>query len=226
MGEAGVSMAYRPGWRQPLLRLVSFAAGLAALAVAMAGPLAAAAERLFAAHMAQLMLLMDAAAPLLVLGAPAVPHPRLLPAAWAGVAHRLLHPAVAGIAHAAVLWGWHLPGVYRATAAEPALHAPMHATFLIAGLLFWQSVVSSGRTGGFGYGAGVFWTFLTMMHAGLLGALITFAPEPLYGTALSDQQRAGLIMWIPTASIYLVAGLILAAAWLRGIAAGRLPGAE
>ena len=59
---------------------------------------------------------------------------------------------------------------------------------------------------------------MTVIHSGLLGALITLAPRPLYATyagnaafqeALADQQPAGLIMWMPMGTIYLFAALAL-----------------
>jgi len=70
--------------------------------------------------------------------------------------------------------------------------------------------------------------FATLMHGGLLGALITMAPYPLYGAylhhaepwglnPLEDQQLAGLLMWVPMGVIYLGACLLLA---------GRLIGLE
>jgi putative membrane protein len=34
-------------------------------------------------------------------------------------------------------------------------------------------------------------------------------------TPLEDQQSGGLIMWIPAGLVYLVAGLVLFAGWLR-----------
>ena len=63
------------------------------------------------------------------------------------------------------------------------------------------------------------------IQMGLLGALLVFAPNPLYvphlGTTmgfgllpLEDQQLAGLIMWVPSALPYLVGGVVLVAAWL------------
>jgi len=75
----------------------------------------------------------------------------------------------------------------------------------------------SGRHVGPAVGA----TFATLMHGGLLGALITMAPQPLYAwyrgrtelwglSALEDQQLAGLLMWVPMGLIYLAASLVLA----------------
>ena len=66
------------------------------------------------------------------------------------------------------------------------------------------------------------------MHGGLLGALLTMAPYPLYWSyrdhtellglsPLEDQQLAGLLMGVPMGLIYLGACLLLA---------GRLVGLE
>jgi len=66
----------------------------------------------------------------------------------------------------------------------------------------------------------------TIGQMGLLGALIVFAPGPLYlvhlaSTApwglspLADQQLAGLLMWVPASLPYLGVGLWLAWSSLR-----------
>jgi putative membrane protein len=102
-----------------------FAAGLAAVAVALVSPLDTLAEVLFAAHMAQHMLLVMVAAPLLVLGAPGLPLTVSLPPGWrrrlgrlrrqpAMAAGRRLvtRPVVAWGVHVGVLWAWHLPAPY------------------------------------------------------------------------------------------------------------------
>ncbi len=72
----------------------------------------------------------------------------------------------------------------------------------------------------------VLYLFTTAVHSGLLGALITLTRSvwyPAYArsagfwglTPLEDQQLGGLIMWIPACFIYVIAGVILLAAWLR-----------
>ena len=82
-----------------------------------------------------------------------------------------------------------------------------------------------GRYGRQGYGLSVFYVFLTAIHSGALGALLTVAPSPWYsyyvrqGSArqidpLGDQQLAGLLMWIPAGIIFIVLGLALFAAWM------------
>ena len=77
-----------------------------------------------------------------------------------------------------------------------------------------------------GYGAAVLYVFTTSAHSGALGAMITFANKvwyPAYAettsswglTPLEDQQLGGLIMWVPAATVYIIAGLALMAGWMR-----------
>ena len=98
------------------------------------------------------------------------------------------------------------------------------AFFLVSALLFWWSLFYV--RGQAGYGVGVLYVFTTAVHTSILGALLTFAPVtwyPAYSqralawgvSPIADQQIGGLIMWIPAGVIYLAAGLVLFAAWLR-----------
>ena len=68
--------------------------------------------------------------------------------------------------------------------------------------------------------------FFTAVQSSVLGALITFAPTAWYPsyastapawdlTALEDQQLGGLVMWVPAGLVYVLAALVLLAAWLR-----------
>jgi putative membrane protein len=62
---------------------------------------------------------------------------------------------------------------------------------------------------------------LAYMAMGLLGAILTFAPEPLYAahvvspllwglSPLSDQQLGGLLMWVPAGLPFAAWGALLA----------------
>ena len=77
-----------------------------------------------------------------------------------------------------------------------------------------------------GYGAAALYVFTTSLHSSALGALITFAHQIWYPTyaetagawglsPLEDQQLGGLIMWVPAALVYITAGLVLVAGWIR-----------
>lgn len=206
-----------------------FAGGWLALAAALVSPLHPWGNVLFSAHMAQHEIIMLAAAPLLVLGKPAVALLRGLPAAgtrsaapFARLPSRVeaAGPVAAFTIHAVVLWVWHAPPLFRAALQFGVVHAIQHTTFALAATVFWWSLVRGSP------GAAVLSLFGTALHTGILGALLTFSrtvwyPEYLATTApwgvtpLEDQQIGGLIMWVPACSVYIVAGLALFAAWLR-----------
>jgi putative membrane protein len=215
-----------------------FAAGWVVLVVALLSPVHPLSSVLFSVHMTQHELLMVVAAPLMILGRPAVACLWALPAdisrpalarlrgAGMGLVWRWSTKAiVASFVHAVALWIWHAPILFEATLASNAVHALQHATFLGSAMVFWQAVLFGERRAA-DYGLAVLYLFFTAMHSGALGALITFAANPWYPsytatagawgiTPLEDQQLGGLIMWIPAGMIYVLAGLLLFAAWLR-----------
>jgi cytochrome c oxidase assembly factor CtaG len=208
------------GWR-----IGSMVLALTALAFALLWPLDALAEASLAAHMAQHMLLMAVAAPLLAVARPDAQIAAALPRQWSrrlgsaiALWDRAARPRFAFSFHAACIWLGHAPAVIALTLSSSAFHTFHHMVLLASAILFWWAVRSRRRHPG----AGVLWIFLTMLHTGLLGALLTFAPRPLYPAyavlahdAMADQQLAGLIMWVPGGALYLLAGLVHTAAWLR-----------
>jgi putative membrane protein len=216
----------------------AFVGGWTALVVALVSPLHPWGEVLFSAHMTQHEVLMLVAAPLLVLSRPLVPFLWALPAGWrqslgAASKQRVVqtiwraatNPLVAWAIHAIALWVWHAPVLFQATLRSDLVHTLQHLSFLGSALLFWWALIH-GRRGLMGYGAAVLYLFTTSVHSGVLGALITFARTvwyPAYAgttqswglTPLEDQQLGGLIMWVPAATVYVVAGLALMVGWMR-----------
>jgi putative membrane protein len=218
-------------------QVLAFYAGQAALVVALLSPLDTLSEVLFSAHMGQHEILMLMAAPLLVMGRPGITALWALPAgvrqAVAGGLRRpgllrswrvLSGPVTVLLLHAGALWIWHVPRFFESALHSGNMHAVQHLCFFLTAVLFWWALVS-GRYGRTGYGAAVLFVFLSSLHSGLLGALITFAGRLWYPTheartqargldPLADQQLAGLLMWIPAGVIFLVLGLGFMAAWL------------
>lgn len=221
-----------------------FAAGWLLLAAAVVSPLCRMAATLASAHMLQHLILVALAPPLLILGAPwaalrtALPT-RLRTAAEdigaAGIASRLRAPTTASALYAAAIWFWHVPLFYEAALLNEAAHLSMYAVLTGTGLLFWGSLISAARRGAEAQGAAAIAMLSTVIHTGLLAALLTFAASPWYPllaaqsaswglTPLQDQQLAGLIMWVPMGFIYLAGALWMMAAWLRAVgAAGQIP---
>lgn len=184
--------------------------GWATLVVAFVSPLCALSAALFSARVAHHVLLVAVAAPLLALASP-----------WR-TARILAFPSLWLLLHAFTLWFWHAPMPYEAALRSDALYWVMQISLLLSAVLFWSSVLS-GRHSGV---TAPLMLLAAMMQMGLLGALITFAPRPLYAShflstepfglsALSDQQLAGLIMWAPGALPYFLAALAMVAMALR-----------
>lgn len=215
-----------------------------ALVVALISPLDGLSAALFSAHMAQHMLLILIAAPLLVLGEPgtallwALPlggrrgvghwwqRRRGLRAFWHGCSRLGAAWAIA----VATLWAWHAPALYQAALRSEPVHVLEHASFLLTSGLFWWTLLRRGAHGRVNYGAGIVAVFAMALQGGALGALMTFSTAPWYPayaasaaryglSPLDDQQLAGLIMWIPAGVAYLLAACALFVAWLNAVEA-------
>ncbi|AQR75644.1 hypothetical protein BXU08_03285 [Sphingomonas sp. LM7] len=180
-----------------------FAAATGILAVLFVSPFCALTSALFAARVAHHVVLTAVAAPLLAAALPAIPRGGI--ALWAGL-------------HALVFWVWHAPPVYGWALSSHGAYWLMQATLLGSAVALWSAVRAAPMP------AAIAALLATMVQMGLLGALITFAPAPLYAphylgpiawgfTPLEDQQLAGLIMWAPGAAVYLAAALALLSRW-------------
>jgi putative membrane protein len=215
-----------------------YLSGWLTLFIALVSPLHPLGEVLFSAHMTQHELLMLVAAPLVVLGRPVVAFLWALPLGWARRVGRwgkgawfqrvwraVTNPLAAWALHAVALWVWHVPVLFEATLQSDLVHTLQHVSFLGSALLFWWALIH-GPHGLMGYGAALLYLFTTMVHSGVLGALIAFANAVIYPTysatteswgltALEDQQLGGFIMWVPAGLVYIVAGLALCAGWMR-----------
>lgn len=202
LGALGLTVRYRCHGAG---RGAGFAA-VALLAVIFLSPLCALGAALFSARVVHHVLLIAGVAPLLALAFPA----------------RRARPLglLFGV-HMAVLWLWHVPGVYGWAVGSQAGYWIMQGTLLGSALALWHEVLRKGAAPE----AGVAALLGTVAQMGLLGALIAFAPRALYAphiltteiwgfSPLEDQQLAGLIMWVPAILPYLAATLVMAMGWL------------
>jgi putative membrane protein len=216
--------------------------GFLVLAIALISPLDPLGSALFSAHMAQHMLLVVVAAPLLILGNVTLPVIWSLPGNWrrktSGFWHRagwvtpiwstVARPLPVLIIHGLVLWAWHVPALYNAAIRSELVHVLEHSTLFGTALLFWWLVIQRGRQAGLNYGMGLLMVFGMVIQKTALGALITFSPSLLYTehatttadwglTPVEDQQLAGAIMMGPGGFVYLIAGVTIFAWWIRAI---------
>ena len=247
---AGAALAYGRGLRvlgakrnRPIAprQATAFLGGLGLLAVALLSPLDALDSTLLSAHMAQHLLLLLVAPPLLVYGRPGLVVPMGLPRRAREGLGRARHTrglrrlvrwsrnplAVLGIT-SATLWAWHLPALYDAAIRNPALHAAEHLCFLGTSLAFWHLIIDAGPRRRLGYAPGMLLAFAVMLQSAALGALLTLSPVvwyPVYRAGaglwgvspLGDQQLAGALMWVPPGALYLITIIVLAARWFAEV---------
>ncbi|MES2405518.1 MAG: cytochrome c oxidase assembly protein [Pseudomonadota bacterium] len=221
-------------------RAASYFAGLALLFVVLMSPLDTLSDDLFSAHMLQHMFLLLVIPPLLVYGRPVITwlwafdvrNRRAIVHGWKhggceGAFRFLMHPVCVWVLLSAALCFWHLPGPYDAALHHEWLHDLEHASFLAFSLQFWTLVIEPyGQRRALGYGATVIFVVSSGFVMGMIGAVLTFAPVPLYTaylhttqaygmTPVQDQQVAGIIMWIPSNLVHAAALCTVFFAWFR-----------
>jgi putative membrane protein len=218
------------GWR-----LAAFLAGICSLWIAIGSPLNAFDDVSLTAHMAQHLLLMAVAPPLILLSAPTLPLLRGLPRRMAhGVAapflrwsllkhigHFITNPAICWLSAALALMGWHIPGAFEAALHSRVWHEVEHASFFGAGIFFWWPVVQPWpSTARWPRWSVPLYLFLGTFPCDALSGFLAFcdrvvytpylrAPQILTSSPLQDQQFAAALMWTCTTIIFLVAAAIV-----------------
>jgi putative membrane protein len=225
---------------QPLQALAFFA-GLLTIVIALDSPIDHYADQLFWVHMLQHVLLLTVAPPLLLLGRPwprmwrALPlEPRTKLARSLALSRRMApvrafaRPLPAWILFNVTIIGWHVPGAYNATLTSGVVHACEHAMFFFAGLLFWARVIDPGPLRPrLVWPARIAYTASAMVVGWLLAITLVMAPHAIYGyysalptrpggiSALTDQQLAAGVMWVPGSIAYAITFIIGFYRWLE-----------
>ncbi len=227
-------LSVRPG---PLALL--FGLGLAVASADLMSPLAEGSRSLFVVHMAEHMLLIMLAAPLMALGVPPELVERL--AAWpAGRAalRPVWSPAVGAVALNATLVVWHVPLLYEATLHSDILHDQEHLSMLLGAFLFWGAVLRTGQGVARGVTPRLVATAATVITNSLLGSFLFFAPRPLYASygvaprvwagidAGTDQALGAGLMWTMGDMTYLGLALWLVWTLLLGAEAEAVGGSQ
>jgi putative membrane protein len=237
--------------RERRLRIACFYAGLAVVAIALDSPLDTLSDQLFWAHMVQHVLLLVVAPPLIVLARPWIRLWRSLPlgarqllgrglgqgrraAPLRGVSRFLGDPLPSFLLFSGVLLAWHVPALFDATLRSSAVHALEHTLFFSTAVLFWKQVLPSlplrARLVPL---QRVIYLVGAMVVSWILAVVLALAPEPLYAhyaheasrpgglSALTDQQLAAGVMWVPGSITFVIVIFVYVHRWLAPAPASR-----
>jgi putative membrane protein len=229
------------GYRRAGRHALSFAAGLLTIVLALESPIDGYADQLFWVHMLQHVLLLTVAPPLILMGRPWPRMWRALPlqartrlgrtlarARWTAPLRALARPVPAWLLFNATVVGWHIPAAYNATLQSWAIHDLEHAMFFFTGLLFWARVIDPGPLRPrLLWPARIAFTVGAMVVGWVLAITLVLVPHPLYSfyadlahrpghiTALTDQQLAAGMMWVPGSLAYTITFIAGFYRWLE-----------
>jgi putative membrane protein len=191
----------------PAIRQASFYGGLVLIVatLTMTGGLS---DELFAAHMAEHLLIADLGALLLVLG---LTGPVLAPVLKIRAFDRLrilAHPLVAFPLWAIDLYLWHVPALHEAAVRHADVHALQHMSFVLFGANMWMALLGPlPKPTWFGNLAKLVYVIAVRLTGAVLGNVFVFGGHVFYGVYAAgerahgispgaDQNAAGAIMMI------------------------------
>ncbi len=226
------------------VRTACFYASLLVLAIALASPIERLSADLFWVHMIQHVLLISVAAPLFVLSAPWMRLWRCLPletrrwlarglsrgrrtAPLRALSNGLGRPVPSFVAFSVVLLAWHTPALFDATLKSTTIHAFEHTLFFATAILFWKQVIPSAPLHmRLQVPQRIVFIIGGMIVCWALALVIAYSPHPLYSfyadlasrpggiSALSDQQIAAGVMWVPGSVTFLIVVVAYVQRWL------------
>jgi cytochrome c oxidase assembly factor CtaG len=218
-----------------LSQVAAFAGGILSVWIAIGSPLATLDHQLLSAHMVQHILLMGVAAPLLLLGEPALALLNGMPKNFVRsllapcldsnpirrVGKFMTQPVFCWIAATATVIGWHVPALLELTLHSHCWHEIQETSFLVAGLLFWWPVVepwpSPARWPRWSI---PLYLFFATLPCDALSAFLAFCDRVVYRSyesghhylgisPLQDQEWAGVLMWVCVTFIYMVPAVVI-----------------
>lgn len=183
----------------------------------------------FTAHMVQHLLFVLVIPPLFLAGIPAWVFEKLILRGPTGFSlmRAATNPVVAFVAFNMALVLWHVPEMYDLAVRIHDVHLLEHMTLLGGGLLGWwpiQSKVESFPR--LSYGLQMMYLFVMSVPMGFVGAIITFAENPLYisyngvepvlgMSQIIDQRIGGLLMKSAAGAAFVTLLGIVFFAWAR-----------
>ncbi|HEX3945191.1 MAG TPA: cytochrome c oxidase assembly protein [Rhizomicrobium sp.] len=186
-------------------RKTFLSAGTAMALAVVIPPLSTFSQELFAGHMAQHLILIAIAAPLIARGL-----------------RISVSPVGAWVAFVSTFLFWHWPVAFQWAAGALPTQLLEHGSILVTAALFWSAAFSRNELG---HGARAIYVMTAAVITDLPGVVMLFAPRaictmpgenaPAFGlTPLEDQQIAGLLMWVPANLVFFSIAIWLLSQWI------------
>jgi putative membrane protein len=179
------------------------------------------------AHMTQHLILMLITVPCWLAGIPAwVYRPIIEHRRWFAIARIVTKPVVSFLGSALITVIWHVPVLYDSALEHDLLHTLQHQFFILAGFWLWWPLMSKvPELPPLSAPVKCLYLFLQTLPGGIVGAFITYSEGILYphyekatqrpwGLGLkTDQEIAGLTMWVGTNMLFLVLITVIFINW-------------
>ena len=177
-----------PSWRQ-----ACFYSGLALIVLTLISPLGVLADELFAAHMAEHLLIADIGALLLVLGLTGPLLAPLLRTTALGWVRHLAHPVPAFVLWAADLFFWHLVGPHEAAVNNEAVHALQHMLFVGLGINMWMALFGPlPKPAWFGNFAKLIYIVVVRLTSTVLANVFVWSNDVFFGVYAEGERAHGI----------------------------------
>ncbi|HTW21937.1 MAG TPA: cytochrome c oxidase assembly protein [Mycobacteriales bacterium] len=220
----------------PLLRSLSFYAGLVVVVLATQSSIGAYDDVLFSVHMVQHLMLIMVAPPLFVAGRPVTLllhasrnplHRWTIAVVRSRVVTALTCPPVAAVIYAAVIIGTHLTGFMNVTLHHEGVHDAEHALYLVTGYLYFLPLLGSEPIRWkMSFPTRFLLLALSMPVDTFVGVVLLQANHELFSAYLStgrtwgpsyvsDLHLGGAIMWVGGDAIMFVLAICVFVVFMR-----------
>jgi putative membrane protein len=239
----GLALQWRAGERTGALRITAYFGGVLSFYALMQTRLDYWALHMFWMHRTQhavlhhsapFLIALSAPGDVLVRGTPEALRRRIFAPVWNTAAVRQTYnfiqtPVVATILFIGIMGFWLLPeNHFTAMLSDEAYHA-MNWSLVLNGLLFWWAMLvpsPNARTGWNGYGCCILLQWVVIMAMIAMGFIIMYSEDIIYAvyaicgrlwslSPMGDQALGGMITWMPTTIVSVLAALVLLSRWMR-----------
>jgi putative membrane protein len=185
-------------------------------------------------HLGPFLIMLAVPQPTLAAGLPDWLYRRALVPLWSNAWVQRLYrvvqsPLVAPLLFVGLIYFWLTPSIHFDAMLSAGRYKAMNWSMVIDGLLFWYLILdprSRGEGALLGFGARIIVLWLIILPQIALGAYIGLSKSVIYdvydvcGRAwpldpLTDQQVGGLVTWIPSSMMSVVAMLIVLRFWMH-----------